>query len=210
MNGIWVASFDGSVGVETFELPGLAVGGAALVPKAPWAMSVPEGLTREHHRDLAGRERRPHVRHVLLGMVCAVLLLGLLNIFGQTRNVDVVETEVARFEVSAPTKLRGGLFFEARYKIDAVREIANATIVLDPGWLEDITLNTVAPAPARESSRDGKIALGLGRVPAGEKHVLFLHFQVNPTAVGIRSQDVELYDGDRLLASFDRDAIVWP
>jgi hypothetical protein len=173
-------------------------------------MTVPDGLTLEHHRDLKGRERRPLVRWALIGLLCGVLALGLLNVFGQVRSVTTVETSAARFEVSAPSKLRGGLFFEARYRVDAVEEIENATIVLDPGWLEDITLNTIAPAPVSEASRDGKIAFELGRVPAGRKHVLFLHFQVNPTAVGLRSQDVELYDGDRLLASFDRDAIVWP
>jgi hypothetical protein len=173
-------------------------------------MAVPEGLTLEHDRDLVGRERSPLVRRVLLVILTAILLLGLLNVFGQVVSVDVAETPVARFEVSAPSKIRGGLFFQARYEVEAIDEIENATIVLDPGWLEDITLNTVEPAPVSEASRDGKIALELGRIPAGDKHVLFLHFQVNPTAVGIRSQDVELYDGDRLLASFDREAIVWP
>lgn len=49
-----------------------------------------------------------------------------------------------------------------------------------------------------------------GRIPAGNRYILYLHFQVNPTAIGFRSQDVELYDGERLLVSFDRDAIVWP
>jgi hypothetical protein len=173
-------------------------------------MAVPEGLTLEHDRDLVGRERSPLVRRVLLVILTAILLLGLLNVFGQVVSVDVAETPVARFEVSAPSKIRGGLFFQARYEVEAIDEIENATIVLDPAWLEDITLNTVEPAPVSEASRDGKIALELGRIPAGDKHVLFLHFQVNPTAVGIRSQDVELYDGDRLLASFDREAIVWP
>jgi hypothetical protein len=173
-------------------------------------MTVPDGLTLEHHRDLEGRERRPFVRWALIALLCVVLALGLLNVFGQVRSVTVAETSTARFEVSAPSKLRGGLFFEARYRVEAVETIDNATIVLDPGWLEDVTLNTLAPAPMGETSRDGKIAFELGRVPAGRQHVLFLHFQVNPTAVGRRSQDVELYDGDRLLASFDRDAIVWP
>jgi hypothetical protein len=173
-------------------------------------MDPPEGLTIEHHRDLAGRERRPYVRQVLLGLLCLVLLLGLLNVFGQVRSVSTADTSSARFEVSAPTKLRGGLFFEARYRVEAIEEIEAATIVLDPGWLEDITLNTVEPAPVGESSRDGRIALELGRIPAGDTYILFLHFQVNPTAVGPRSQDVELYDGDRLIASFDRRAIVWP
>jgi hypothetical protein len=173
-------------------------------------MAVPEGLTLEHHRDLEGRERRPIVREVLLGVLCAVLVLALLNVFGQVESVSTAETSAARFEVSAPSRIRGGLFFEARYKIEAIEEIADATIVLDQGWLEDITLNTVEPAPVGEASRDGKIALQLGRIPAGEEYILYLHFQVNPTAVGFRSQDVELYDGERLLVTFDRNAFVWP
>ena len=173
-------------------------------------MAAPEGLTLDHHRDLTGRERRPIVREVLLGVLCAVLVLALLNVFGQVESVSTAETSAARFEVSAPSKIRGGLFFEARYKIEAIEEIADATIVLDQGWLEDITLNTIEPAPVGEASRDGKVALQLGRIPAGDEYILYLHFQVNPTAVGFRSQDVELYDGERLLVTFDRDAIVWP
>ena len=173
-------------------------------------MALPEGLSLEHHRDLAGRERRPHVRQALIGLLTAFLVLGLLNVFGQVVSVDSTETAAARFEVSAPSNVRGGLFFEARYKIEAIEEIEEATVVLDPGWLDDITLNTVEPAPLGEASRDGRIALELGRIPAGDQHILYLHFQVNPTAGGRRSQDVELYDGERLLASFDRDAFVWP
>ena len=173
-------------------------------------MGTPEGLTLDHHRDLTGRESRPIARWVLLGLLSLVLLLGLLNVFGQRVAVSVEESSAAQFQVSAPTKLRGGLFFEARYRIVAVEEIENATLVLDPGWLEDITLNTVEPAPVGEASRDGRIALELGRIPAGDEHLLFLHFQVNPTAVGMRSQDVNLYDGERLVLSVDRDAVVWP
>ena len=173
-------------------------------------MAVPQGLTLKHHRDLADREARPVVRRVLVAMVAIVLLLGLFNLFGQAVNVSSAESSAARFEVSAPTKLRGGIFFQARFTIEAIDELQDATIVLDSDWLEDITLNTVAPAPIGEASRDGRIALELGRIPAGDEHRLYLHFQVNPTAVGTRSQDVELYDGDQLLLSLDRDAIVWP
>lgn len=173
-------------------------------------MAVPEGLTLERHRDLEGRERRPFVREGLIGVVCLLLVLGLLNVFGQFPETTAADAAEARFEVSAPTRLRGGLFFQARFTIEATEELESATVVLDPGWLEDITLNTVEPAPVGESSRDGRIALELGRVPAGDSHVLFLHFQVNPTAAGRRSQDVDLYDGERLIASFDRTAIVWP
>ena len=173
-------------------------------------MAVPQGLTLKHHRDLVDRERRPIVRRVLVGLLAAILVLGLLSVFGQSVRVSAAESPAARLEVSAPSKLRGGIFFQARYRVVAVEEIANATLVLDPDWLEDITLNTVEPSPVGEASRDGRIALELGRIPAGDEHRLYLHFQVNPTALGTRSQDVDLYDGERLLLSLDRDAIVWP
>ena len=173
-------------------------------------MDVPQGLTLEHDRDLVGRERRPIVRRVLVTLLAGILILGLFNLFGQRVDVSTGESPTAQLEVSAPTKLRGGILFQARYRIVATEEVANATLVLDPDWLEDITLNTVAPSPVEEASRDGRIALELGRIPAGDEYRLYLHFQVNPTALGTRSQDVELYDGERLLLSLDRDAIVWP
>jgi hypothetical protein len=173
-------------------------------------MAVPQGLSLEHHRDLQGREARPHVRQVLVALLTAVLVLGLLGLFGQRVDVSSAESPAARLEVSAPTKIRGGIFFQARFRIQAIEELRDAAIVFHPDWLEDITLNTVEPAPLGEASRDGRIALDLGRIPAGDEYRLYLHFQVNPTALGKRSQDVELYDGDRRLLSVDRDALVWP
>ena len=173
-------------------------------------MDAPEGLTLDRHRDLKGRESRPLVRGALLVVLSAILVAALLGVFGQRRVETRVASAAASLEVSAPTRLRGGLFFEARFRIEAGTDLENATLVLDPGWLEDITLNTLSPAPKSESSRDGRIALELGAIPAGDEHRLYLHFQVNPTAVGIRSQDVELYDGDRSLAGLDRTAWIWP
>lgn len=173
-------------------------------------MAVPQGLTLKHDRDLVDRERRPIIRRVLVALLAAILVLGLFSVFGQSVRVSAAESPAARLEVSAPTKVRGGIFFQARFRVQAAEDIENATLVLDPDWLEDITLNTVEPSPVGEASRDGRIALELGRIPAGDEHRLYLHFQVNPTALGTRSQDVDLYDGERLLLSLDRDALVWP
>ena len=58
--------------------------------------------------------------------------------------------------------------------------------------------------------RDGKIAFDLGHVRAGTKYVLFLHFQVNPTEVGRRPQDVQLLDGERPLLELDRTVTIYP
>ena len=101
-------------------------------------------------------------------------------------------------------------YVHSRFTVRAGREIEAATLVLDPGWLEGITLNTMVPAPVGEANRDGKIALDLGHVRAGTKHVLFLHFQVNPTELGRRSQDVALYDGDELVLEIPRTVTIFP
>jgi hypothetical protein len=172
--------------------------------------AAPEGLTLQHHRDLEGREKRPHVRWAILAVIAVFLALGLLNAFGQRPDTATASTDSVELEVYSPTRLRSGLYFMSRFTITAETEIAQATLVLDPGWLEGMTLNTLEPSPVGEANRDGRLALDLGRIPAGSKHVFFLHFQVNPTNVGRRSQDVELLDGDRRLLHLDRTVTVFP
>ena len=173
-------------------------------------MAAPDQLTLARHRDLEGRERRPYVRWALLSLIGLVTLLGLANVFGQRPHTETVAANGVELEVYSPERLRSGLFFMSRFTIRAQDEIEAATLVLDPGWLEGITLNSLVPSPVGEASRDGKIALDLGRVPAGAKHVLFLHFQVNPTEVGRRSQDVALHDGETPLLEVDRTVTIFP
>jgi hypothetical protein len=171
---------------------------------------APDRLTLRRHRDLEGRERRPWARWILLTLLATLLLLGLLNLFGQRPATSFADSSVASLKVYSPTRLRSGLFFMSRFTIEAHEEIENATLVLDPGWLEGMTLNTLEPAPIGEASRDGRIAIELGRVPAGERYLFFLHFQVNPTNFGRRSQDVDLADGEERLLHIDRSVTVWP
>jgi hypothetical protein len=171
---------------------------------------APDQLTLSHHRDLQGREHRPYVRWALLTLVGILLLLGLLNVFGQKPHTDTASAAGVELEVYSPQHLRSGLFFMSRFTIRAQRDVEAATLVLDPGWLEGITLNTLAPSPVGEASRDGKVALDLGHVPAGAEHVFFLHFQVNPTEVGRRAQDVALFDGETPLLAIDRTVTIFP
>jgi hypothetical protein len=172
--------------------------------------SAPDGLTLAAHRDLRGRGWHVLVRRILVALVGLFLLLALANAFGQHPTTDVAENESARLEVYSPHRLRSGLYFESRFRIDARREIENATLVLEPGWLEGMTLNTLEPAPIGEASRDGRIALELGRIPAGQQHLFFMQFQANPTNVGRRSQRVELHDGETRLLAIDREVTIFP
>ena len=170
---------------------------------------IPDELTLKVNRDREGK-RDVLARRIAVGVLTVFLALALVNLFGQRPSTTAAEADAATLEVYAPERVRGGLFYEARFTIDARQEVEEATLVLDPGWVEGITINTVEPTPIGEASRDGNLVFELGRIPGGEKHVFYLQLQVNPTNVGHRSQDVRLYDGDELLATIDRTITVWP
>jgi hypothetical protein len=98
----------------------------------------------------------------------------------------------------------------ARFTIDAEQELKDAQLVLDPGWAESITINTIEPSPVGEASRNGRLSFDLGHIPAGERYTLFIDFQVNPTNVGRRPQDVDLFDGEKQILHIDRVVTIYP
>jgi hypothetical protein len=170
---------------------------------------IPDHLTLRRNRDREGA-RDVVIRRAFVGVLVLISGLGLANAFGQRPSTSTASTGAADVEVYAPARVRAGLYYMARFTIDAHSELRGATLVLDPGWAEGITINTMVPSPIGEASEDGKLVFELGHVPAGEKYVLFIHSQVNPTNVGRRSQDVELRDGDTTLAHIDRTITIFP
>jgi hypothetical protein len=171
---------------------------------------VPEGIVLKRHRDLEGRRWHPWLRRGLLGLVAVVLLLALLDVFGQRPSTMRLDSSAATLEIAAPTSLRGGLLFQSRFTIETRQELKDATLVLGPGWLDGLTVNTVEPSPVNEASRNGRLALELGHLPAGAKHVLYVEYQVNPTTVGRRTQRVELDDGELPILSTHQTLTVFP
>ena len=171
---------------------------------------TPDQLTLRRHRDLAGRERRPFARRIIVSLLGLFCLAGLLNAFGQRPQTTSAMVDAAKIEVYSPSRVRSGLYYETRVTIRAQRDIKDATLVLDPGWLEGITVNTIEPAPLGEASKDGRLSLELGHIPAGAKHVLYVQSQVNPTNLGHRAADVDLLDGDTPIAHVDRSVTVFP
>jgi hypothetical protein len=139
-----------------------------------------------------------------------VPVLALLNLFGQRPGHAGVSSSAAGLGVYAPSRVRGGDMFEARFRVTAKEDLGKAILVLDPGWLEGMSINTIEPAPVDETSADGKLKLTLGPIKAGKSYVLYVQVQVNPTNVGRHSQDVELYDRDRKLLELDHSITVFP
>ena len=166
----------------------------------------PDNIVLKRHRDLVGREWHRYVRWTLMSLVAVIPILGLANLFGQ----HATTARAGPVTLRAPTTVRSGLLFGAHFTIRADHELRNATLLLDSGWGDGLTINTIEPSPVSEGSRDGRFLFVLGHIPSGDRYDFFLQFQVNPTAFGTRDQDVELYDGSTRVARIARTLTIFP
>jgi hypothetical protein len=176
------------------------------VPERSGVADIPDSLVLKRHRDLVGRDWHRWVRWSLMTLVAVLPLLALANVFGQHAST----ARAGVLTLRAPTTVRSGVLFGARFTIRPRAALRDATLVLDPGWGDGLTINTLEPSPVSEGSRNGAFVFKLGHVPAGGRFDFFLQFQVNPTAVGNRSQDVVLFDGSRRVASISRTLTIFP
>jgi hypothetical protein len=173
---------------------------------------VPDTLVLKRHRDLVGvRPYEVWARWIVLGLLTAAAILALLDVFGQRPITQTATAPAASLELYAPEHLRSGLLWSARFHIRANEELKKATLVLDPGWAEGMSINTVEPSPIGEASRNGRLSFELGHIPKGQSYILFMQFQVNPTNVAWRRpQNVELDDGDRQILFLHHHVTIYP
>ena len=171
---------------------------------------VPQSIVLKRDRDLQGRGWEIWLRRGLFALMPLLALLGLLNVFGQRPSTRVEAAPAATLELYAPQRVRSGLLYQARFRVAAKEDLESATLVLSPGWLESMTVNTIEPSPVNEGSDDGQLTLELGHIPAGASHLLFMEFQTNPTNVGRRDASVTLLDGDKELLHLDRTITIFP
>lgn len=169
-------------------------------------------MSLQRSRDLELRGRRPHAlyRRIGLAVLAAIVLAALLGAFGQQSTTTVAQGRAAVLRVEAPPRLRGGLFFQARFEVQARRRLAHPKLVLSPGWLEAMTLNTTAPTPLSESAGPDGLAMQFEALPAGHTMVVWMDWQVNPTDVGRRDEDTRLSDGTTPIVSVNRTVTVFP
>jgi hypothetical protein len=171
---------------------------------------IPHQIVLKRDRDLEGRAWQIWVRRGLFLLLPILALLGLLNLFGQRPTTTTKAAGAASLKLYAPPRVRSGLIYQARFHITAQRDLNQASLVLSPGWLESMTLNTIEPSPVDEASDNGRLSLDLGHIPAGSSYLLFMQFQTNPTNVGHRDASVTLKDGDRTLLQIHRTITVFP
>jgi hypothetical protein len=172
--------------------------------------SPPETLSFETNRDRAHWWQSVWIRRVLLLIPIALVVLALLNTFGQRFVTSVAAGSQAKLTVNAPTHGRSGLVYAASFRVDAIQSLKKATLVLGSGWASGYTVNGLAPQPTTEASRNGSLVFGFGPLAAGRQLTFWMSLQINPTTVGRHEQDVWLYDGKRLITRLDRAITIYP
>lgn len=170
----------------------------------------PSQLDKGRHRDLTGREHDPWLRRAFLILLGALLLAALLNVFGQRSQTRRGAGQDARLEVRGPDRVRGGLIYQQRITVRALRDIEHPRLVLASGWADGQTINTIEPSPVSEASRDGRLVLSYDQLSAGDKLEVFVDFQVNPTHVGSTDHAVELDDAERPLTRVSGSLLTFP
>lgn len=171
---------------------------------------LPDGIALERNRDLKGRLHSPWVRRALLCAIAILPILALTDFFGQKPSTSSAASPAASMSVTAPSRLRGGLIFQVRVRVVAHREIKQLQLEFDRGWWNSMSVNSLVPEPTEESSDDGKVVLSYGDLPAGRSLICWIYFQVNPTNVGNRREDVSLLDGSTQLLHVHRSLTIFP
>jgi hypothetical protein len=170
----------------------------------------PDGLSLERNRDLQGRSGHVWYRRALLCVIAVLPILALLNVFGQRPTTTSAHTLAADLVVTAPARLRSGLIFQVRVKVTAHQDIEKPQLVFDPGWWESMSENSMAPNPSSQTNENGRIVLSYNKLSAGHDLIAWLYFQVNPTNVGKRREDVELDDGSTRITYVHRSLTIFP
>ena len=149
-------------------------------------------------------------RRALMSLFAAMAVLGLIGVFGQRASEHAASSAAATLRLSAPAAVRGGLFFQSRIDVRALRAIDHPRLVLADGWLDGMQVNSIEPSPVGEASRDGRLVLSYDGLSAGDRLVIWLQFEVDPTSTGHRSYALELDDGETPVARLQPHITVFP
>jgi hypothetical protein len=172
---------------------------------------LPAEIDLGRHRDFEGRRAGQWIRRGFLTLLLVFILAALANLFGQADATDSASGAAGTLSVKAPSRVRGGITYQGEFVIGATEAMAAPTLVLDRGWVDQTTVNTIQPEPAASTTdAAGDLKLRFAAMPAGRTLVVYVEFQANPLNVGPHPAGVSLYDGGNLVASIPRTQFDFP
>jgi hypothetical protein len=172
--------------------------------------ALPDQLDRKRHVELESRHLERWLPRAGVVVFLVLVALALANVFGQKVDTATATAAAADLELKAPSAVRPGLVYEVQFTVLAHRALEEAALVLDSGWFDGFTVNTMSPDHESWVERDDRHVLTYGPVAAGDELVVRLQYQVNPTTFGTRDQGVALEDGGSPILAIDHETVVFP
>jgi hypothetical protein len=120
-------------------------------------------------------------RRAVLTVFTVFVLLALLDRFGQRTSESVAVARPPRCGVNAPESAAGGLLFQSRIEVRALRDVQAPAHRARPRLDEGMQINSIEPAAMSgvQPLRPGR--LSYDQLAAGDLLRIYLSFQVNPT-----------------------------
>jgi hypothetical protein len=166
--------------------------------------STREGADRRGAYDL-------WIRRGFLAVLLVVIILALCNVFGQRSSTASAHSATADLVVHAPTKVRSGLLYQAKFSITAHVTMPKTTLILSSGWIDGLTMNTEEPTPSTQTSGpNGSLEFTLGKLEPGQTYTEYLEYQVNPTSFSSRPQAVTVATAGTPVVSLHRTMTIIP
>jgi len=177
----------------------------------PPPQDLPAEIDLSRHRDFEGRALGQWLRRGFLTLLFLFLLIALANVFGQADATDTASGVAGSVSVKAPSRVRGGLHYQAEFQIHAKQALGAPTLVLERGWIDQTALNTLEPEPAGSTTdAAGDLKWRFPAMAPGRTLVVYAQFESNPLNVGSHDAGVSLYDGSTPIASISRSQFDFP
>jgi len=163
-------------------------------------MRALEGLddAKPAHQRFWDRHASP-ISILILGSLLLAAVLGFTG--GQPSPPRTADFGEARLMVKTPVIIRNGEFFETDLTLTAEAPLDDAVIAVTPALWHDMTVNTMIPAPAEESFKDGYFHFSYGPLDAGERLHVKIDGQINPPLFAGTRGEIAVFDGDRRIGA---------
>ena len=162
-------------------------------------MQVLEGLdAKPSHQRLWDRHASP-ISILLLGGLLLAATLGFTG--GQPSPPRTADLGDARLTVKTPTISRNGEFFDTDITLTANVPLGDAVVAVSPALWRDMTVNTMIPAPAEESFKDGRFHFSYGPLAVGDSIHIKVDGQINPPLFAGTTGEIAVFDGSRRIGA---------
>ncbi len=150
------------------------------------------------------------------GSLCLLLLTMMMfaaicGMFGGKASPWIERsTSSGMLAIKTPVILRSGMLFEQHVRVKTLAPQDDLVIgVGGPLW-QDMTINSMLPAPDKEMSRRGELRFHFGPARAGDVLDVKIDGQVNPPLTGGTKGRISWYDGERAIAAIPLQLRVLP